>query len=148
MGVTVAFDYQRWIARYPEFCSVNEPTAQAYFDEATLYLRNDGTGPVSTESVQLTLLNMLTAHIAKLNATVGGVAPSGLVGRITDATEGSVSVSVDKMVGDKSAAWYQQTQYGASFWQATRAYRTARYRPSLQPVLPGAPFGGGRGFGY
>lgn len=143
MGVTVTFNYQTWIARYPEFCSVPEPLAQAYFDEATLYLRNDGTGPVSTESVQSTLLNMLTAHIAKINATINGQAPSGLVGRIVDATEGSVSVSVDSTPLPGSAAWYAQTTYGFAFWQATRAYRTAHYRPSNRFIPSGAPFGRG-----
>jgi hypothetical protein len=144
MGVTVSFDYQKWIARYPEFCSIQEPTAQAYFDEATLYLRNDGTGPVSDETQQLVLLNMLTAHIAKLNATINGQAPSGLVGRISSASEGSVSVGIDAGSLPGSAAWYAQTRYGFAFWQATRAYRTAHYRPSVRFMPPGAPFGGGR----
>jgi len=46
MGVIVQFNYDRWLARYPEFSQVPQPTAQEYFGEATLYLRNDGTGPV------------------------------------------------------------------------------------------------------
>lgn len=141
MGVTVTFDYDAWQKRYPEFRTVDPVLAQAYFDEATLYLRNDGTGPVATEAVQSLLLNMLTAHIAKLNATINGVTPSGLVGRIKDAHEGSVSVSVDTGILPGSAAWYAQTTYGFAFWQATRAYRTAQYRPFTRFIPPGAPFG-------
>jgi Protein of unknown function (DUF4054) len=68
MRVIVQFDYARWIARYPEFAQVQQPTALEYFGEATLYLRNDGTGPVRDAETQLRLLNMLTAHIAALNA--------------------------------------------------------------------------------
>ena len=141
MAAAVVFDYQKWIARYPEFGSVPEPTAQAYFDEATLYLRNDGTSPVTSDVAQLVLLNMVTAHIAKLNAIINGQAPSELVGRITDASEGSVSVGVDKQALPGSAAWFAQTKYGYAFWQATRAYRTAHYRPSVRFIPSGAPFG-------
>lgn len=143
MGVTVTFDYDKWVKRYPEFNTVDDCTAQGYFDEACLYLRNDGGGPVGSESLQLTLLNMLTAHVAKLNATINGQAPSGLVGRITDASEGSVSVSVDKMTMSEASAWFMQTQYGAAFWQATRGFRTAVYRAAPRFIPSGSPFGGG-----
>ena len=144
MGAQVTFDYGKWQARYPEFRTVSSVLAQAYFDEASLYLRNDGTGPISDDATQLTLLNMLTAHICKLNAAVNGVAPSDLVGRISDATEGSVSVSAEMGVVPGTAEWFFQTKYGAAFWQATRALRTAVYRPSFRRVPSGAPFGGGR----
>lgn len=140
MGVTVTFDYDVWAKRYPEFKTVDPVLAQAYFAEATLYLRNDGTGPVKDEAVQLTLLNMVTAHIAALNATIDGKEPSNLVGRITDASEGSVSVSVDKTALPGSAAWYAQTKYGMAFWQATRAYRLGDYRASPTFVPSGAPY--------
>lgn len=129
MGVVVNFNYASWVARYPEFAGVTQPVAQGYFDEATMYCRNDGGGQVPTAAMQSTLLGMLTAHIAKIYATIDGVAPSGLVGRISDAAEGSVHVTVEmpqSMPG--SAAWFTQTVYGISFWQATVGYRTARYR--------------------
>jgi hypothetical protein len=75
------------------------------------------------------LLNMLTAHLAALYAGVNGQSPSPLVGRINTATEGSVSVgaAMDGVPG--TAAWFLQTKYGASFWQATARYRTMRYVP-------------------
>ena len=89
MGVIVQFNYERWLARYPEFSQVAQPTAQEYFGEATLYLRNDGTGPVRDAETQLRLLNMLTAHIAALNApSADGEPASPLVGRINNASEG------------------------------------------------------------
>lgn len=128
MGVVVTFDYPKWVVRYPEFASVQEPLAQAYFAEATIYLRNDGSGPTNSPTVQLSLLNMLTAHITALYAIVDGKAASDLVGRISNATEGSVSVQADMEAMPGTAAWFLQTKYGASFWQATAAYRTFRYR--------------------
>lgn len=143
MGVSVTFDYQAWQKRYPEFSTVDPVLAQAYFNEATLYWRNDGTGPVSDENIQQMLLGMLTAHIAKMNATVNGQAPSDIVGRITDATEGSVSVSAEKFTNlSEAAQWFMQTKYGAAFWRATSGFRRAVYRPFNRPMPSGAPFPG------
>ena len=144
MGVVVTFNYAAWAARYPEFAGVNEPAAQAYFNEATLYCRNDGGGPVQAAAIQSTLLNMLTAHIAKLNAGTNGAGPAELVGRISDAQEGSVHVSAElpqDLPG--TAAWFLSTNYGLAFWQATAGYRTARYRARPMTIQPGrVPWGG------
>ena len=128
MGVTVAFDYATWTARYPEFASVSEPLATLYFNEATVYCVNDGSGPVSSTAIQSTLLNMLTAHIAQLNYTPTGSQPSQLVGRISSATEGSVSVQTE-LAGDPNLqeAFFSQTKYGMAFWRASAPYRTMRY---------------------
>ncbi len=127
MAALAIFDYPTFIARYPEFSSVTSTLAQAYFNEATLYLANDGSGPVTDPVQQLTLLNMLTAHIAALNSGVNGQTPSGIVGRISSASEGSVSVSSDMGGVPGTAAWFVQTKYGFNYWQATASFRTFRY---------------------
>jgi len=129
MAAAVTFDYATWLLRYPEFAAVSQPLAQEYFNEATLYLRNDGGSPVSTDALQLTLLGMLTAHIAWLNQVANGAVVNPLPGVITGATEGSVSVQVTPLDGSPNVAWYSQTKYGAAFWAATRGFRTAQYRP-------------------
>jgi len=77
------------------------------------------------------LLNLLTAHVAKLNYGTndgaGNVSPpQGIVGRINGATEGQVTVSAE-MVATANNAFYLQTQYGAIFWTATARFRTAIY---------------------
>lgn len=132
MGAIATFNYQVWRARYPEFGNVSQDLATAYFSEATLYLRNDGTGPVQDAGQQLVLLNMLTSHIAALNQLGDdGQAASSLVGRISSATEGSVSVSADLSDVPGSAAWFAQTKYGFSFWQAVAPYRSMRYVPGI-----------------
>ena len=79
---------------------------------------------------------MLTAHLAWLYAprdangnpaSTGQIAPP-LVGRISTASEGSVSVSTElTSSGSPSEAFFSQTKYGLSFWQATAQFRTARY---------------------
>jgi hypothetical protein len=123
----VAFDIVAFRARYPEFASVPDATLVAYFSEAGLYLNNTDTSLVTDTGIRSTLLNMLTAHIAALNSGVNGQAPSDIVGRVSQASEGSVSVSADMGVVTGSAAWFLQTKYGAAYWQASAAFRTFRY---------------------
>lgn len=98
-----------------------------------MYLNNTDNSRVSDVGQRGVLLNMLTAHIAALNSGVNGNAPSGLVGRISSASQGSVSVSADMGPTTNSEAWYQQTKYGAAYWQATAPYRTAIYVPGASP---------------
>ena len=143
MGAIAVFSYPLWKARYPEFGTIPQDLATAYFNEATLYLRNDGTGPVQDTGQQLVLLNMLTAHIAKLNAlNPDGSSTSGFVGPITSATEGSVSVSGGIVATSAAEAFYAQTPYGFAFWTATAPYRSFRYVPGR-----GSYGGYGRGYG-
>lgn len=133
MGVIVAFDYTAWLAIYPEFtATVNAPQAQEYFNLATSIHRNDGGGPVNSAAQQLSLLNMLTAHISAMFAPpAAGQKASGLVGRINSATQGSVSVQAAYSNNiSEQMAWFVQTKYGAMYWTATAPFRTARYRPN------------------
>lgn len=126
----VAFDPVAFLARYPEFDMIGHATLSAYFAEACIYLNNTDASIVTDGSqggLRAMLLNMIVAHIAALNSGVSGQAPSGLVGRIDQASEGSVSVHADMGVVTNSQAWYMQTRYGAAYWGATASYRTFRY---------------------
>ncbi|WP_233867119.1 DUF4054 domain-containing protein [Paraburkholderia adhaesiva] len=151
------FSYRTWAARYPSLAaSVKPKQAQAYFGEAQLFCDNTPMSPVRNLAIRATLLNLLVAHLAMLNmpqgtasgATSGGstsaasAGPSPLVGRITSATEGSVSVATQMDVPPGSAQWFNQTPYGAEFWAATAAYRTMRYiaAPPPRNLDPYAPF--------
>lgn len=136
----VVFNHQTWAARYPELAAW-VPNAQPYFDEAQLYLSNTPTSLVKDEAIRAVLLNMLTAHIAALNAPLNCEPSPTLVGRITSASEGSVSVSVDNQYPPGDVQWYQQTKYGAAYWAATAPYRTMRYVAGAQPaILPRPPW--------
>ena len=138
MTGAVEFNYGTWVARYPEFAAVSEQLAQAYWDEAALYCANNTCNPAFADGALPTLLNMLTSHIAWLNAprdlngnpASTGTPASPIVGRISSASQGSVSVSTemgDVAGGSPSQPWYMQTVYGSSYWFATSKYRTARY---------------------
>ena len=131
----VTFDYAIWSARYPELAAlVSQPQAQAYFYEATLYCDNSPCSPVQDPTQLGVLLGMVTAHIAALNAALNGQPSSPLVGRINSATEGSVSVQAQMDAAPGSAQWFNQTKYGAAFWQATVQYRSMRYVPGPVPI--------------
>lgn len=142
MGAAVTFNYATWTARYPEFSDVSEPTAQAYFDEATIYHDNTGAGPVSDATRQLMLLNMLTAHIAFLYSGANGQGASPLVGRVSNASEGSVSVQAEMTSTPEALAdFYKQSKYGLSYWNATAFMRTARYIPGPRRIFSPWPYG-------
>ena len=123
----VTFNPAAFKARYPEFVAVADTTLAAVFEEATLYLSNTD-GPVHSLTRRAMLFNMLVAHIVYLSGVLNGDGQPQPVGRITSASEGSVSVSFDGPAATPgSGAWFQQTQYGAAFWQATTSLRGFRY---------------------
>jgi len=148
----VRFDYAWFQRRYPEiseWCSPDQ--AEMYFDLATGFLDNRDAGgacpprgsPVTDTKTRQRLLGLLTAHVATLFAPLGGVASPTLVGRVSSASEGSVSVTAE-FPDTPGAEWFNQTKYGAMFWQLTKQYRVARYYPARQPFRQdGWPFGDG-----
>ena len=111
------------------FATLSDPQLEYAFAQACIYLNNTDLSPVADVAIRATLLNMLTAHICQLQYGANGKGPSGLVGQITGATEGSVSVTAAQIDAPGTAAWYMQTQYGASYWAATAQYRIGRYVP-------------------
>lgn len=139
------FNYGAFVAQYPTFACLNELQAQGYFDMAGLYHRNDGFGPVKSAAQQTMLMYLVTAHLAALMTPQGQNGGAAPVGRISDASEGSVSASFD--VGDMKfrEAWFAQTQYGFSYWQATAAYRQMRYVPPIPRNFNPWPGQGGAG---
>ena len=127
MGAIATFDYTAWSARYPEFSTtVTSGTAPLFFAEAGLYLNNAGCSPVQDIPTQTLIMYAITAHVAALNVGTNGAPASGLVGRISSASEGSVSVSVDLAV-PKGAEWWGQTKYGFSAYQMLAPFRQFRY---------------------
>lgn len=129
----VVFDPAAFKLAYPEFSGFSNTPLTQNFDMATLYLNNTDASVVQDVDVRGMLLNLLTAHITKLflgtNNGVTSTAPSDVVGRVSLAKEGTVQVHTEMGPPSMSAAWYNQTRYGAMYWAATVRYRTARYVP-------------------
>lgn len=131
MAVAI-FDPAAFKARYPEFAAVADATLTACFIEAGLYLSNADNSPVQNITRRATLLNMLTAHVAYLGGLLSADGMPRPVGRLSQAGEGSVSAAFEG-APPGSAQWFQQSQYGAAFWQATSSLRGFRYvsRPTV-----------------
>lgn len=142
MSGVVVFNYQRWAVRYPELSgSITENQAEVYFEEAQLYCDNTACSPVTDLVQRGIFLGMITAHIAMLNAPINGQPASPLVGRISQATEGSVSVSAEADYPPGTAQWFMTTKYGAAFWTASQQFRTAFYVAGPSVVAdPHQPF--------
>lgn len=140
-GNIVVFVYDDWVAQFPEMAFVPNAVAQSWFDTAgDFYLRNDGTAPIRKATTQLRLLYFLTAHLVALFAAQPksglpvGATPAnptgGIIGRISNASEGSVSVTAEyAAVTRTSEAFFAQTRYGVAYWEASKVYRLFRYVP-------------------
>lgn len=156
----ITFAYTDWIGQYPTFANVSQPFAQICFDTAGDFCDNTAQSMVPTTERLTRLLYLLTCHIAWLtapqinglpNTGTGSVPPPQLVGRISSATEGSVSVQTESLGLVGSAAWFAQTQWGFMYWQLSALFRMARYvpgPPALGPLSGRWPLPGsfGRGF--
>lgn len=80
--------------------------------------------PKKNEYERQTLLYLALAHLLKLRLNTISGANSGLTGRITSASEGSVSVTVEAFKADSlTAQWWSQTEEGALYWLLTAKYR-------------------------
>lgn len=124
---SVIFDVASFKTRYPEFAAVDSGYLNACFDEATLYLSNSDSSRVQNIIKRAIMLNMITAHIAYLSGALNPDKQAMPVGRVSSASEGTVSSSFDGPAPG-SQFWFMQTQYGASFWQAASTYRGFHYR--------------------
>lgn len=120
----VVFDTTEFRSQYREFGAVGDLPLALYFDFATTKLSNSKSSVVKDAAIRKRLLYLLVAHIASLFAR------PDRVGRINDATEGTVNAHLDWSTHVSEAqAYYDQTQYGVLFWQLTAPFRTFRYVP-------------------
>ena len=140
----VTFSLETWQAMFPEFSPLSAAQGAAYFARACLICWNATANPIFCTGNLAALLYLMTSHIAWLscpkdangNPAATGTPASQLVGRINQASEGSVSVGVEWNAGGSSnemAAYLNQTRYGSEYYFQTAQFRTARYvaRPTI-----------------
>ena len=130
MGSVANFNYELWQAQFREFTNISQVQAQGFWNEACLLHNNTGSGPVADPNMQASLLNLLTAHIAFLRvgtATNPSAASQGMVGRVSSANQGSVSLSTDLPSLGPNAAWLSQSPYGLQYYHAMAPFRTMHY---------------------
>jgi hypothetical protein len=157
----VAYDDGDFKGMFPEFANCTLQQCQGWFQEAGMMCANAASNPLvrqggGTNWMLQRALYLLTAHIGYLTAPrdqsgnptgqqgVGTV--SQIVGRITSASQGSVSVSADMQAsgGTYSQAYYTQTQYGAAYWELTKSIRTFQYFATPTRVPGPRPYTGRR----
>lgn len=128
MTGVVQFNYTTWSVFYSKLAAkITRELAELIFEMAELYCDNTPCSPVQNLKQRSMLLNMLVAHIAIINYGANGNDPSPLVGRISQATEGTVSVTAANDYPPGTAQWYQTTTYGSQFYAATGQFRTGFY---------------------
>lgn len=120
----VVFKPTAFRTRYREFAAMDDELLNDFFAEATDIVNNTDSSIIRDVELRRRLLWYLVAHKAALESS------EGMVGRISSATEGSVSVS-SEFIAPKTgtAAWYFQTKYGADYWTASAKFRNFRYVP-------------------
>lgn len=126
----VELNKPKFRAMFPEFSNIADDLLPFLFDQATDYLDNTEMSLVANSDKRERLLYLLMAHLAYMrygdNEEKGG---SGMVGRVSSASEGSVSVSSELGQVEFRNAWYTLSPYGMDYWQATKVYRMATYYP-------------------
>lgn len=139
----VQFDLAAFRAAYPQFAAVPDAAIDQNFDTAQLLLQNTCCSVVKDANKRAQFLNLLVAHLTQLLNGINGNPAGGVVGRIADAKEGTVSVSTEFATVSELAAFYAQTQFGAIFWTAVAPYRLGRYvPPAFQAAACGFDFEG------
>lgn len=117
MDNVVVFDASEFLALYPQFQNVfTAEQLTQFFNVACLLCDNTENSKITDLAERKTLLYMLVCHIATLQQR-----GTGMVGLLTSATEGKVSVGLQAYTSNPN--WYSQTQCGSMFWLATAKYR-------------------------
>lgn len=131
MSGVVVFEPVEFRALYPTIQATDEQL-EMYFEMAETFLDNTKCSVVKDLGARKRLLYLLVAHIA----TLTGQAEQGnnVVGRVSSATEGTVSIGLDYGTMGNNERWYLQTPWGAMYWQLTKKYRSAVYRLGLRPM--------------
>lgn len=125
MGV-VKFDIDEFKEMYP--IEISNAQLNMCFLKAELRLNNTESSLVCDLGERKILLYLLTAHLGVIQDRINKGNDS--VGRVSSASEGSVSVSLEFPTGSSLlAAWFAQTPYGAEYWMLTSKYRSMIYMP-------------------
>lgn len=117
----VLFDPEEFRSMFPETAATLADAQLAFaFDAACLVVSNTERSRVPYnppgETARKTVLYLLARHVCELELRGGGI-----VGTMTDASEGSVSARFSKTDG-AGADWFDQTQWGATAWRMLRPY--------------------------
>lgn len=121
----VKFDYDLFRNQFPHIKVGSLGQMAGLWEIAETIVGNDQNSPYPYAPdngvyKRRTLLYLALAHLIQMQQ----VGASGLAGRVTSATEGSVSVTVEPFAANSlTEQWWCQTNEGAQYWMLTAAYR-------------------------
>ncbi len=130
-----SLDYAVFIAQFIAFASLTQAQITAAYAEALATLSSqitNLTGDPAIDQINAIRMNYATAHLLAILYGENGNPPSGIVGRVDDATQGSVHVHADMGTMGQGAVWWNQTVYGARFWALTEPLRRLSYVPQVR----------------
>lgn len=125
---SIIFDPTVFKLLFPEFINVDNARLDFFFQQACLVVSNKDNSIVQDLDARQTVLYLLTAHIGKLMGALANDGQPIPVGRVSTATEGSVTGEFDYPAFN-SYEWFIQTQYGTAAWQYVRVFRQFYYVP-------------------
>ncbi len=109
----LTFNYATFIQYYVEFnnpATWPEATLQLYWNEATTYISNDTTQTTLTQAQLYRAVNLMTAHLARLNSVA---ATGGSTQLVQGSTVDKVSVQLTPPPERNQWQWWlNQTPYG------------------------------------
>lgn len=126
----VTFDPTAFKAEYPEFSAVSDARATAMFTLASQsLLDNTDNSPVMDANFRLQLFYMLVAHLLTILGGAPTMPTNTPPGRISTATEGTVTAAFEYILpaGSAMVPWFVQTKYGAMYWTMTAPFRSMQY---------------------
>ena len=119
----VVFNPAKFRELYPQLSKFTDAQLQNFFYQAEMLFNNTKCSFIKDLGRREMLLFMIMAHLAQLQSNID--AGNSTVGRVSSASEGSVSVSLDYGTVSNSSRWWIQTPYGAQYWQFISQYKTA-----------------------
>ncbi|WP_347220347.1 DUF4054 domain-containing protein [Chryseobacterium sp.] len=134
MSNIFVFDPAEFKELYPQFSKFTDKQLQWFFDQVeNTVLDNTATSCIDVKT-RRKLFYYLVAHVAELQGRIDS-RNSSLIGRVSSATEGSVSINTDfpTSVG-KLSSWLNQTPYGVSYLAMISPYLSALWFNGERPM--------------
>lgn len=133
MSNVFVFDPDAFKLAFPQFASYSNEQLMWFFESIEYIIDNSESSCISLKNRKRWFW-LLVAHKAELQNRINS-GNTGLVGRISSATEGSVSISTDYPIGSGALEqWLKSTPYGAEFYAVTAAWRTALWVSAEAPM--------------
>ena len=118
----VTLDIAKFREEYPQFDAVPDKQVELAFKRATLIVDNTLSGVIPYDKVSRDdreeIIFLLMCHLLEL-----GLRGAGVVGNLTNASEGTISAGISKQQSGRAVRdWFQQTQCGYLAYIALRRY--------------------------